>query len=440
MSKLIENSQIFENICPFPISTNRIKSIIAESPEIEQKIESFAKNTKIIAPANVKSLIGKFLAIKLAFGNPKEKALYADMSVEQFIRRLIEKRPLCFATYYDQFGVPWDFTMLRDKTQSYVPSNDDPWTLVGTNEEDQIKIEEYLTYDEMQISALLGVSVPTLFINNGSRDNAGQPMKKGTFNPEGVFVGLVGPRFQKRGLMESQHILVQPEYNTDKCYGINPTEPDDMKTKLLQLWAEFYGVDYFPTYNEIVDRWNSNDETVMKQYHYSELNGCFISKKLYKERIRNTIRIFLEDANARGLEQDKEVLCHIVGLGLGVWQIDPIQELWYLKTFSKILFGKSYPKISNVDFSWFRNRLDDPVIGGVAISFSKRNPADTLDGIGDKLVVAMYAWDSNGYPGNEYWCGNLTDSGDPAAASCSLIAELQNPQINPEFMNNINFY
>ena len=67
----------------------------------------------------------------------------------------------------------------------------------------------------------------------------------------------------------------------------------------------------------------------------------------------------------------------------------------------------------------------------ITINFSRRDPFDLLEGPDEgKLVVAMFAWDGNSFVGNEYWDGLLSASGDPAAAACSNIPELLNPDVN----------
>merc|ERR1711896_113490 len=55
-----------------------------------------------------------------------------------------------------------------------------------------------------------------------------------------------------------------------------------------------------------------------------------------------------------------------------------------------------------------------------------------------ELIVANFAWDGNAFPGNEYWAGSLTASGDPAAACCSTIWNHLNPKINKRYMRGEN--
>ncbi len=156
--------------------------------------------------------------------------------------------------------------------------------------------------------------------------------------------------------------------------------------------------------------------------------------------MRLTVEIFLSEANDRALKEHKKAYCHVVGLGLGVWQIHNSQSALLLQVFEEALNERRYEHVDIIDFSWFNDAVMGSVADGqfftgngnrVLIKFTKNDPAAVSDEKLSRLLVAMYAWDGNSFPGNEYWIGMLAASGDPAAAACSCIGELQNSMVNP---------
>lgn len=413
---LASRSEEFDKRSPFPTVNNRILTMVNSAPitqqeQIKLEVVEHANSTRPIMHVKVKELIQKFLIYKREHGSSIEKSLYQNMQEDEFIDRLLTKRPLMFMTGNDIF-------LLRNGQEGSGGFEE-----IGTeSEKEDLILRDYLSYDEMAVAAFLGVSVPTHFINDGGRFNQGKRGEAGSHEAKGVYTGLVGARFEKTGVMEYAHMLITPEQNTiENQYG-------PLCSAKLKLWADFYGQDYFPTYEEAVK------DTSGKYIKLGE--GCYLNKEVYKKRLRLVIEPFLLDANERGMDQKKSAYVHAVGLGIGVWAKDPeLQADLMLAVYEEMIHDNKFPHISDIDFSWFPDNVQnnkewkDKDGHQIAVHFSKRNPAEKLHDE-QKFVAAMYAWDGNSFPGNEYWAGALTASGDPAAACCSNIAELQNPEIN----------
>lgn len=108
------------------------------------------------------------------------------------------------------FYLKHDETLLRDMTK-----NKD-WNKVGTDSEGYIKLREYISYDEMLISALVSVATPSFFVNNGERRNAGKQGEPGSYEPEGIYLAMIGGRFEHEDRMESTCVLITPQMNTNE--------------------------------------------------------------------------------------------------------------------------------------------------------------------------------------------------------------------------------
>lgn len=362
-----------------------------------------AQSTTIIAHSRFPDLVQSFMQHKVRHGTLAEQTLYMSLSWREEISRLVSKRPLVFMGSRD-------LTVLRNG--KHIGSAFRSWDRVGTTQEtlnDDLRLEDYLSYDEMMLSALLGVSGPSYFVNRGDRYNNAEPGPSGTFEERGVIIGLVGARFERDDHMESTYILP-------------PVARSRMHPDLLRIWHEFLEIK--PTAPDTA-----------------------FNALAYQARIRLTAEILLFEANRRAEIAGKKAYVYIVGLGLGVWQKTPDQPRLYVDVFTQVVrdHGAWLTELGTLEFAWIdvtiteRNNMRETARQhGIDVLFSRRDPATKLQGDkADQLLVLSYAWDSNSFPGNEYWMNSLQASGDPAAACMSTIAELHNPVINPAFLGRL---
>ncbi|CAK4020542.1 Hypothetical predicted protein [Lecanosticta acicola] len=382
-----------------PIKTNSVR---LQEHFDKTTIAEDAKSTMIVIHPRFPGLVRSFLDHKRAQGSEHEKTLYhSNFSWRDEISRLIEKRPLVFMGSHDH-------TLLRDGTKIANPRAQ--WDRNGTQEQGlnaDLTLGEYLSYDEIMLSSLIGVSGPSYFINDGGRNNCGRVGEAGTFEDRGIIMGVVGARFEREDRMDSVFILA-------------PVEKPRQHSELTKLFSTFFGEE------------RGQGRSVQE-----------FDDSVYRARMRITADILFLEADARAKQdlEGRSAYVYVVGLGLGVWQHHNDQVNWYVETCADAINALHRDhKISTIDFAWIDRNLSTETQAlameagkklGIKVIFSKRNPAEKLKDGTKELLVLSYAWDGNAFPGNEYWQGSLMGSGDPAAACMSTIGELHNPLVNP---------
>ena len=370
----------------------------------------YVENTWILVPTKLLNLVQNFILFKKSFGSKIEMEFYALMDTPKMIKRMFKNRPLGFMNANDYY-------LLKDGSDGI-----GHWENIGTVKENgKLILSKYMSYDEIELSAFFNLSIFTPFINKGSRKNYGRTGEDCQAN--GIYIGQVGPRFQKPGRMEYRYMVISSEQNTEEN-GYGPNNSSN-KGLYLSLWANFYETDYFPLFTEV--------EKDQSGRFYKLPDGNYLDILIYKKRLRICAEVFLKEANHRASKIGKRAFCHVVGLGLGVWKIADIQSILTLEVYIEILSSFNFPYISDVYFAWFNVTQKEFIlpsqIGNIQIHMGYRDPSERLEDPG-KLLVANWAWDANSYVGNEYWCGNLGSSGDPAAASSSFIAYIANPDLH----------
>ena len=264
----------------------------------QDKLNKFSARSRPVIHEDVIGMAEEFL-------KKQSHSIYDGMNLVGFVDRLIRKRPLVFINSSDEW---------MDK---YGNEGCGDWDKKAKKD-----IENFLTYEEIKISALIQLSTETLLINSGGRDNNGVPGPEGTFIKEAVYVGAVGARFEKRGKMDHEDcVIFQDPQKQEKSFEL---------------------------------------ERIGQSEYYFDV--C-----KYKKRMKLSFETFLLEANSRGEqqrdanrrgEQRRKVYCHVVGLGLGVWQLPGYQNQTkhFFDAFEEsldILMKRGLlNQISDLDFSW----------------------------------------------------------------------------------------
>ncbi|XP_064111918.1 uncharacterized protein LOC135219248 isoform X4 [Macrobrachium nipponense] len=408
LEEFVEKSDAFS--VPFPVQTARVKTLIKNGID-KETLEDKINSSYPLIHERLLPLIAMFIHKKQQFGRKKEKELYSSMTLVEFVNRLLKRRPIVFFN-------PSDVYLLQDGTEG-----SEGFENIGhSHESPKLSITEYMSYDEIKISALVCVSSKSFFINDGSRHNRGVPGPAGSFQQEGVIVGMVGARFERAGVMEYQDCAITPEQNTnDRGYGNDPPE----KRWLVKEWGKLWNNSTLPTWEEA-----EGDDFL------TVVSRVKLNTKVYKARIQMSAQLLLIEASSRAAAAGLKAYVHVVGLGLGVWQVCHQQNDLFVEAWGDALASVDTTHIGYVDFSWIKATSCHGATEGekfpnteVILHFSQRAlHAPVPEGT---LLVDSYAWDGNSLPGNEYWKGMLSASGDPAAACSSQIAELHNSLISP---------
>ncbi|XP_060532239.1 uncharacterized protein LOC132705578 isoform X2 [Cylas formicarius] len=428
--EIMERSDSFP--IKFPAHAGRLKELQNYKDVTTEYIDRNINSVYPLVHESVLELFGKFLIFKRDHGSSIEKNFYKDLSLRDFINRLLKNRAVMFMGKYDKF------LLITGERGSH------NWEKIGTNEEKPPQIiANCISYDEIKLSAFIYVSSYTYFVNKGDRKNkAVYSSDRSNIQDEGVILGLIGPRLKKENVMDFQEMVFTPKQNqASNGYG-----------KLCQNTIHSLFADYFEEdnndYKEVIEqRQLLSKEDSTRYTDLSKIGKDYIfDNHIYHKRLTIIFDSLLLEADFRAKEVGKSAYVHVVGLGLGVWKISDHQEKVYMDCFySRIIAMKAkINNISDICFSYFKEQncggykngqkiqIAEHPLQGIKIHIYKRDPHEKLHGEHEgKLLVVTYAWDGNSMPGNEFWDGKLGSSGDSAAASSTQIAELHNPHIHP---------
>jgi hypothetical protein len=315
---------------PYKMKTkpNTLRRFKKEPIEMLELLVRHAEFTRPLVHPKSLDLVNCFLANKEKLPvNDIQTQVYAGMDIFGLFHRCLTLRPLVFLTGADKY-------VLRDGlTRGYGLPGPPRFEDIGTTgEQEPLVLASHQSYEEAEISSLLGISVPTHFINSGSSENPGTQADGGTYEPQAIFVGLVGPRLERPGFAEYRYMVVSALQNTtENGYGKEryeeyisvPLSPKAraakavLPTPMFYQWASFYGKDYFPSYDEAQKDFQAGGRRFHEVIDKKSGAVSYLDLDVYKKRCELAAQMFLSEANSRAAAVSGQAVCHILSSGGG---------------------------------------------------------------------------------------------------------------------------
>jgi len=366
--------------------------------------------------------------------------------IKAFYKRLVEKRPLASFNKSDD-------TLLRDGTR-----------MKGIGCSGNHNPEEYTLYSEAEFASMLQVFGPTQFINDGRRYNEGKVGTEGggeAHEASGYISGLVGMRLEIDDGMESMHVVggnltkqKEAHANALGWAGDHETRDFGRISGVTRKFVEGYEAIWQEFYKDGKGEPGEEEEVRPKKVGDGEFNDAAAEYRLYI----SYKKFLAESAKAIAEREDGEkekAYIRITGLGDGVWAEGKSKEVRAAigRAVARAYYeldSELKEKISAIEFSQFghseySNAFKEALLPeGITERLEPRvsnahfaHKIPDADADFKNVLFVNYAWDGLSYPGNEYYLGALSASGDPAAACCSSIVVSQNPQINSGFLDRV---
>lgn len=441
---IIPNSTYFYSKMGVPEGDNLTENIIKKNlslgstldNEYEKQLKIF-NSVKVVCSDEIINYFCDYIKEQKRKGNMLSYVYNKTIKNPYYlINRFLTKRPIVF--YLDSDYIKFIDGSVNDKNNFYNYSTD---VLNNNDIKKYFPLDpfNYMIYDELKLSALLVVSCKSKFINTCDKNNLRKTINPNDYVEEGIVIGGVGPRFEKLNVMDVEDMIIHK--NSKGGFKNN----------------------FYTTSREFI---SAIDGVSLKDYIFDI--GA------YKKRIELLAKLCLLESNIRAKEEKKKGYITVQGLGLGEWSPTKIfrvllnnNTLDFNIFFNKIYLNcwkdmiKKYIDIlDNIEVVFFPFNKDNNELEYISINNSSHkinvirhnsmgsamskeqiknviniyNPGFQKSQIDTELLCCLvFAWDSNSYPGNEYWRQLYAASMDPVICSCSQISEILNEHINPYY-------